>query len=213
MSHPPNYLEKVTAFVTRRGANGLELLLFEHPHAGIQIPAGTVNEGEAPRQAALREVAEETGLSAVRVLAEIGWRDELPPGKTHVILHAATLYSRPDASSFDWIRLPRGVAVRLLRRAPGFAQVTYEEGDRYPGPAYITYQATGWVPEEALAQANRRHFFHLEALPGAELPARRRADGHLFRLFWAPVNALPEVIPPQRAWLDYVMRELGYAFT
>ena len=39
--------EKVTAFVTQEAPQGVELLLFEHPHAGIQLPAGTVELGEA----------------------------------------------------------------------------------------------------------------------------------------------------------------------
>ena len=34
--------EKVTAFVIRTANHRAELLLFEHPYAGIQIPAGTV---------------------------------------------------------------------------------------------------------------------------------------------------------------------------
>ena len=61
------FLPKVTAFVTRTGQDGTKLLLFRHPNAGIQIPAGTVEEGEMLEQAALREVAEETGLEDVRV--------------------------------------------------------------------------------------------------------------------------------------------------
>lgn len=40
----------------------MELLLFMHPNAGIQFPAGTVEEGELPEQAVLREVAEKTGI-------------------------------------------------------------------------------------------------------------------------------------------------------
>lgn len=216
------YLDKITAFVTRSGSNGMELLLFEHPNAGIQIPAGTVEEGEPFEQAVLRELMEETGLNAgdVRLRASLGWRDELPPDKTHVMRKASKAYSRPDPTSFDWIHLPRGISVRLLRREPGFAQVTYEEGDRYPDPIYTSYQATGWVPEEVLAEANRRHFFHLEALPGAPDFAlgapggmfARFTDHHTFRPFWASMEALPEIIPPQRAWLDYVLVELGYIF-
>ena len=52
-------IEKVTAFVTRRHASGDELLLLQHPHAGIQIPADTVE----PCDAVLRQASEETGLS------------------------------------------------------------------------------------------------------------------------------------------------------
>ena len=58
-------LEKVTAFVTRPGPMGLELLCFQHPNAGIQLPARTVEPGEEPAEAALREVREEAGLTQV----------------------------------------------------------------------------------------------------------------------------------------------------
>ncbi len=37
---------KVTCFITQVHKNGPELLLFNHPNAGTQIPAGTVNPGE-----------------------------------------------------------------------------------------------------------------------------------------------------------------------
>lgn len=216
------YLDKITAFVTRSSLNGLELLLFKHPYAGIQIPAGTVEEGEPLEQAVLRELMEETGLNAghVRLRASLGWRDELPPGKTHVMCKASKAYARPDPTSADWISLRRGTSVRLLRREPGFAQVTYEESDRYPNPTYTSYQVTGWVPEDVLAEANRRHFFHLEALPGAPDFAlgasggmsARFTDNHTFRPFWASMEDLPAIIPPQRAWLDYVVDTLGYKF-
>lgn len=57
-------VEKVTAFITRERTGVKELLLFKHPTAGIQIPAGTVEEGETPEKAVKREVYEETGLRA-----------------------------------------------------------------------------------------------------------------------------------------------------
>lgn len=53
---------KVSAFITR----GEELLVFtqpEHPEAGVQVPAGTMEPAEEPIVAALREAAEETGRS------------------------------------------------------------------------------------------------------------------------------------------------------
>jgi len=47
-------LEKVTALITRKTDSGYELLLFEHPTSGIQIPAGTVEPGEKAEHAVLR---------------------------------------------------------------------------------------------------------------------------------------------------------------
>ena len=57
---------------------GERLLVMEHPdhpEAGVQVPGGTVEPGETPRQAVLREVREETGLDGVEVVALVGTAD------------------------------------------------------------------------------------------------------------------------------------------
>ena len=67
----PVTVQKVLAYITR----GDELLVFTHrdfPEAGLQIPAGTIEPGESARDAALREVAAETGLSGVVVVKHLG---------------------------------------------------------------------------------------------------------------------------------------------
>lgn len=49
--------------------NGRRLLLFTHPEspeAGIQVPAGTIEPGEDPKEAVMREVREETGLAELK---------------------------------------------------------------------------------------------------------------------------------------------------
>ncbi|MGV8880678.1 MAG: NUDIX domain-containing protein [Rhodoglobus sp.] len=55
--------EKVLAYVTRRPG---EILVLEHSpeyaDAGVQVPAGGIDEGEIPAEAVVREVAEVTGL-------------------------------------------------------------------------------------------------------------------------------------------------------
>jgi 8-oxo-dGTP diphosphatase len=66
--------EKVIAYITR----GNKLLVFSHPHhpeAGIQVPAGTIEEGESPRDAVLREAREETGLHDLAIRAFLGVRE------------------------------------------------------------------------------------------------------------------------------------------
>ena len=57
------------------------LLVFEHrdfPEAGTQVPAGTVEDDEAPAEAVVREVQEETGVAA-RVVRELGTLDAIAP--------------------------------------------------------------------------------------------------------------------------------------
>ena len=59
-------MRKVFAYITHAG----QLLLFRHteyPEAGIQVPAGTVAEGEQPDAAVLREAFEETGLTGLEL--------------------------------------------------------------------------------------------------------------------------------------------------
>ena len=73
-------IEKVYAYITRAG----QLLVFRHvdyPDAGIQCPVGTVDRGETPDQAVLREASEETGLEDLAVKMFLG-EDEYPASST-----------------------------------------------------------------------------------------------------------------------------------
>jgi 8-oxo-dGTP diphosphatase len=76
--------EKVLVYVTR----GEDLLVLEHtddhPHAGIQVPAGGVDPGESPARATTRELFEETGLIARRpptYLQSCWWPDPDAPSR------------------------------------------------------------------------------------------------------------------------------------
>jgi 8-oxo-dGTP pyrophosphatase MutT (NUDIX family) len=62
---------KAFAYITHEN----RLLIFSHPHepeAGLQVPAGTLLDGESPENGALREAQEETGLSGLRVVRFLG---------------------------------------------------------------------------------------------------------------------------------------------
>ncbi|WP_049892601.1 NUDIX hydrolase [Natronococcus jeotgali] len=75
---------KVCAYITR---NGRELLTFEADgHDGLQVPKGTIEPGESPREALRREVAEESGLTelgSITRLAEDVWVRRLSPPKLY----------------------------------------------------------------------------------------------------------------------------------
>ena len=202
-------VEKVTAFVTRESAQGTDLLLFRHPYAGVQIPAGTVEKGESLEAAVLREAAEETGLASLTIDRYLGCaRESLLEGQ-RIICDPTVVYARPDVTSFDWAYLRRGIPVTLVKRSGGFSQVTYTEYDKVPDPQYVSMCITGWVPDGVLADTKRRHFFHLQFHEHSEETWTVRTDNHCFTLFWASLAALPEIIHPQDAWLAYLNRTRG----
>lgn len=66
--------ERVVAYVTRERAGGTELLTIEaegYPEDGIQVPAGRLDNGETLEDGLIRELAEETGFTGVRIVREL----------------------------------------------------------------------------------------------------------------------------------------------
>ncbi|MEE9387553.1 MAG: NUDIX domain-containing protein [Paracoccaceae bacterium] len=56
--------EKACLVVLRTRNSELQILAFHHPKAGIQLVKGSIEPGESPEQAAMRELFEESGLQA-----------------------------------------------------------------------------------------------------------------------------------------------------
>lgn len=103
----PSHVEKAHGYVTHEG----RLLVFEHPEhpeAGIQIPGGTIESGEVPREAVVREAREETGLEELQFAAKLGvhefdmaeWRNEIQ--RRHVFW--LVCLERPPESWRGWER-------------------------------------------------------------------------------------------------------------
>jgi 8-oxo-dGTP pyrophosphatase MutT (NUDIX family) len=69
--------------VFQRTGDHVQLLVLQHEGGKWMLPKGTIEAGETPEGVALREVREETGLSNVRVVTDLGqerysffWRTE-----------------------------------------------------------------------------------------------------------------------------------------
>jgi ADP-ribose pyrophosphatase YjhB (NUDIX family) len=117
------HVKKACAYITR---NGSELLVFEGPgHDGLQIPKGTVEPGESPREAAYREVVEESGLATFgrleHLTTDVWTRRESPPRRyvrsffhapaheprdawTHTVTAGGA--ERGKQFEFSWVELP-----------------------------------------------------------------------------------------------------------
>jgi len=201
---------KVTALITRQRGAQRQLLLIRHPYAGIQIPAGTIEPDETPNEAALREASEETGLSDLTVAAYLGNEQTSLPPNQRAIRHSTTIYSRPDAGSFDWAHIRRGIWVDLTGRRQGdWRQICFQEPDRVPDPQYVSMEIMGWAPDGTLADRCTRHFYLLNGdSPQDEWDIR--ADSHTFHLFWASIGELPTIISPQDQWLDWLSGGLRF---
>jgi 8-oxo-dGTP pyrophosphatase MutT (NUDIX family) len=197
-------IEKVTAFITRQTKTGHQLLLLDHPYAGIQIPAGTVEPDENPEQAVRRETFEETGLTISSPLEFLGYQETHLPNELAIILPPATIYARPNVTSFDWICIRSGVQVQVMQKTDEFSQITYIEHDQVPEPNFVSMQITGWVQDQFLAKIRKRYFYRL-IFEGPTKPQWEVfSDHHHFRLFWASLDQLPDIIPPQDGWLNFL---------
>ena len=72
--------QKSFSYIVRAGPAGPELLVFASlDEPGFEAPKGSAQPGEAPAQAAMREVFEESGLCALTLIKELGqtlWQAE-----------------------------------------------------------------------------------------------------------------------------------------
>ena len=92
--------EKAVCFVLR----GPELLVFDHvpDDSGVQLPAGGVEAGETPQDAAIRELYEESGLRLTSPvhLRSYEWQRQLPDRFTRQVCHAYVFlapFDTPDS--------------------------------------------------------------------------------------------------------------------
>lgn len=203
-------IQKVTAFIVRERCGVKELLVFKHPTAGVQIPAGTVEEDEDIETAVKRETYEETGLQFVEIEKYLGcFENELAEGE-RIIVETTQVYIQPDLNAMPYKeKLTKGMTVNYHSTQEDFTHISYIEYDKHPNPTCICYNITGWVPNENIGVQKTRHFFLLSTQEETEDAWELKSDrGHIFKPYWAPLSPKPKIIPPQDKWLDFVYEKI-----
>ncbi|MDE0685674.1 MAG: NUDIX domain-containing protein [Candidatus Poribacteria bacterium] len=205
-------VQKVTAFIVRERDGVKELLVFKHPTAGIQIPAGTVEEGEDLETAVKREAYEETGLQSVEIENYLGCFENELESNQRIIAETTQVYIEPNLRAIPYKRkLPKGLTVDYLSTREDFTHILYieYEYDKFHKPICIDANIIGWVPNENLSAQKKRHFFLMSTQEKtADVWELKSDGGHIFKPYWTPLSPKPEIIPPQDKWLDFVYEKI-----
>lgn len=201
----------MTALITRETPAGRELLVFQHPTAGVQLPAGTIEPGETPQAAVLREVAEETSLTTVEIVRYLGMMTmeehdiPLEPDERLMLRSMPRMRYPGEPDVPRWRVVRRGERVRLQDVQGAFARVTqyrYQLGAG--GTLDIIRCASGWVEAAALTRRLERHLFHLRLTAPTPNAWEIHSDHqHRFRLYWVPLDSDPGLVIGQRRWLEW----------
>ena len=115
------HVAKALAYITQAD----KLLVFrkpESPDAGVQIPGGSVEPGEALEVAALREAQEETGLVGLVVQSYLGsveYELKVDVGPPHLRHFFHLVYAGPDPAPGPW-------AHAELKPSTGGAPIRFE---------------------------------------------------------------------------------------
>ena len=88
---------KVCPVVLRRVGSAVEILAFEHPIAGYQLVKGTIEPGESIDIAALRELAEESGIEGAIVTQNLGIWSSGFEGQVWVFVECAPNQTCPES--------------------------------------------------------------------------------------------------------------------
>lgn len=213
MSNLPE-IQKVTALITRDTPRGRDLLVFYRPDDGMtQLPAGTVEDDESLDDAVLRETAEETGLTAVRVIRKLGTFSQPLEPDALLALDTHLLCIAPGEVNGAF-SIRRGLLVHVQETAPEWSRVLYREYNYDPitETTVTAWEEIGWVPTRILTDHSERHFYHLT--PTEPTPERWTIiDGgdndRLLELYWTPLDGDPVIVPKQRWWVEQFRDDLS----
>lgn len=108
--HPRNAepTPKSLAAVLRGPAHARDLLIFRHPLTGDQLPKGTIEPGEPPDEAAIRELEEESGLRLADPRPIGTWHRPWEPGYAAPQLWHLFTFEAPPGLPEAWDHAAEG---------------------------------------------------------------------------------------------------------
>ena len=139
--------QKVTAFILRSTPAGSRQILLHAfataPELPLRLPGGGVDPGETPLQALWRDLAEETGLTTLRLERRLGVQAYYKPFiGAHVARHDFLLWAA-EGTLDTWEHSVTGAGAdagdrfRLLWRDPGSLHGIDDEHRPFIIPAYV----------------------------------------------------------------------------
>lgn len=201
-------IEKVSALIIRPAERGPEILVFDHSRAGLQLPAGTVELGEEPDEAVIREAREETGLKNISIVEKLGVDQQFCPADQAILTQTMRCLAWPAATAQRVGPLfTRGFHVSTFERKVAFTHIHYAEADLNQTPPVKLWEVDGWLPSEFLTREVVRHFYLMTCEQETQRTWAITADGGLtYRLRWVPLTPPPQLITPQDQWLAYLSK-------
>jgi 8-oxo-dGTP pyrophosphatase MutT (NUDIX family) len=200
-------IEKVTAFIVRFRNSKPQLLVFKHPSAGIQLPAGTIEEKEPVETALFREIKEETGLTQLKILKKLGDTLKFLDQSEAILTQTLRCFSWPaQASKRSGPLCHRGLRIQTFERKVGFTHVKYQEYDLNKRQPVLLLEQEGWLPDNALTRELHRHFYLLQVTNNPPDEWKIQTDGgNIFHCYWVDLDAIPELIGEHAEWLDQLV--------
>ncbi len=95
--------------MARRFSDDIRVLVIRDPYKNWGLPKGHLENGESSSQAALREVAEETGLSDLSLGAELGTIDWYFRSKEHLVHKFCVFYLMSSAEGEPTPEVAEGI--------------------------------------------------------------------------------------------------------